>query len=410
VIKKSLIKISFVGAGNVVNAGLGLFFIAAVARSIGVEDFGRYALITSLLVFLAKVTDFGTNSIFVARSITHSQNLINRFVTLKVLLFAVALPLSLITLYLLDFTGSHLLLIFILGLVAYTFNFALFGLFQRTENYAALIALNTIPATIKGAFALLMVLGIININFSQAFLIFSGSIMPSIFLAFLLPKEMRVFSFSLEGIKEMFRDIFPAGTSQLIGEGWSALSNSIAKIVGGFFDVGIFSIADKIASVFSLVSLSIFTVLLPNNSKLKKESGRYDFKETVLLAGGVFLVSVLGIAMARPLVPVVFGTEYLGSLPLLDLMIIAGAITAIHTFMENYFYVEGRTWSLFQISFSKLGVFLLGSIILIPAYGIRGIALAQLFSALTALLTTVLIILTARRWKKEAVTAAERGQ
>ena len=59
-------KISLVGVGNLLNAGFGLVFLAAAAKALPVQDFGRYAFLTSLLVFMSKIVDFGSNSIFVA--------------------------------------------------------------------------------------------------------------------------------------------------------------------------------------------------------------------------------------------------------------------------------------------------------------------------------------------------------
>ena len=85
--KKPFLDIFVVGAGNGINALLGIMFFTAVARTLPIEDFGKYALLTSLLVSLSKIMDFGTNSLFVAKSITKPQQYINRFFTLKIILF-----------------------------------------------------------------------------------------------------------------------------------------------------------------------------------------------------------------------------------------------------------------------------------------------------------------------------------
>lgn len=80
--KKSFINIFVVGAGNGINAILGLMFFTAVARTLSIEDFGKYALLASLLVSLSKIMDFGTNSLFVAKSIAKTQQYVNRFFSL----------------------------------------------------------------------------------------------------------------------------------------------------------------------------------------------------------------------------------------------------------------------------------------------------------------------------------------
>ena len=96
---KSLRKISFVGLGNIFNAGLGFLFLTAVARTLDLETFGKYALLSTLLLTISKIVDFGANSVYVARSIKEQNaELSSTLFTLKVLQFLVSVPVSLISL------------------------------------------------------------------------------------------------------------------------------------------------------------------------------------------------------------------------------------------------------------------------------------------------------------------------
>jgi len=71
----SLKKVSFVSSGNLFNAVIGLVYLAAVAKNLSLEDFGKYAVLTALLTSISRLIDFGTNSMFVAKSITDSENI-----------------------------------------------------------------------------------------------------------------------------------------------------------------------------------------------------------------------------------------------------------------------------------------------------------------------------------------------
>ncbi len=381
------------GFGNFFNAGLGFLFIAAAARTLSLGDFGRYALLSSFLVFIAKITDFGTNSLFVAKAIKGYEHSLDKFLSLKAVLFLVAVPISFALLTFFKFVQPDLLGIFFVGLIAYTLNFTLFGLFQKLENFTNLILLNTIPAAIKGVFAVLIILGVVNLNTTEAFMIFSWSIIPSLFLYFLLPKDIKSFKFSLKGVKELFTETLPAGTAQLTSEGWSAISNGIAKLAQSFENVGIYSLADKISGIFSLVSLSIFTVLLPKNARNKKDANTYDITETVFLAVGVLTLSILAIVVGRFLIPLVFGEKFNESLSILNVLIFANAFTAIHAFMENYFFVEEQTKKLPYIYIVKLAALTVFVTALVPAYKLSGLAYAQLFAAILALVTTTILIM-----------------
>jgi O-antigen/teichoic acid export membrane protein len=393
VLKKSLLNISFVSAGNVINAGLGFLFIAAAAKSLTVEDFGRYALITSLLVSLAKITDFGTNSLFVAKSITQNSPVTNRFVSLRLLLFIATIPISYAVLTLLNFNQPEILMLFFFGLVVYTINFFLFGFFQKLEQFHWVLALNFIPAFIKGVIAVFIFIGIYNPTYTQLFFIFGASVLPSALLYFFLPSDLKNYKLSFADTKNLFTEVFPAGFSQLINEGWPAIANSIAKITRSFADVGIFSLAEKISGVFALISLSIFTVLLPKNALRKKEKNRYDFRETFVISAGILVLSIIAMVFAKYFIPFFFGERYSDSILLVDFLILAAGITAIHTFMENYFFVEGRTKVLMYISTIRLTAFLVGSALLIPTYSLIGLAYAQLAAAIVALGVTLYVIL-----------------
>jgi O-antigen/teichoic acid export membrane protein len=117
-VKKSLKKIIFVGFGNVFNAVLGFAFLSAVAKTLDLESFGKYALITTLLVAVSKIIDFGTNSVYVAEAIsTEDKSLINKFYTQKLLLLGISIPISLVLLFILKLNTEKLVLYFILGLV-----------------------------------------------------------------------------------------------------------------------------------------------------------------------------------------------------------------------------------------------------------------------------------------------------
>lgn len=389
-LKKSLSKISLVSAGNIFNAILGFAFLTAAAKTLSVEQFGKYALLTSLLVSLTKIIDFGTNSLFVAQSITKSKNLINSFITLKIILIFLTLPISYFILAVFRLLNFPIFIIFTIGVFAYGKNITLFAFFQKCEKFGLAVLLNTLPALIKSVFAVFVLFGLVRLNLLQTFSIFSASMISSALLYIFLPSEFKTFKLSFAEVKDLFFNAAPAGISQFINNGWSAISNSVAKLTNTFANVGIFSLADKIANVFSLISISIFTVLLPKNAERKKDNLKYDFKETIVLSGGIIVLSVVAMGISGAFIQKVFQQKYLGSIELLNILIAASAITAIHTFIENYFYIEEETKTLLFITISKLISFLLFCALLIPIFSIKGIAFSQLISAICALIVTVI--------------------
>ena len=400
--RKSFANITFLGLGNVINAAFGFVFLTATAKFLNIEDFGKYALLISLLVSFSKLLDFGTNAVFVTKSITQDdKDLVNEFAGMKFILFTATVPISFLILYLLGFYNFNYFLLFFLGLTFYSFNYFLFSIFQRYQNFFALIFINTIPALIKLVFAVCVFTKIISLNIYGFFAVFSLSLAPCLIFYFAIPKNFKNIRFSFSNIFYTFKQILSPGISQAINEGFPAINNSMAKIFTGFTNTGFFSLAEKISSIFSIVSFTIFTVLLPGNAYRKKGNKKYDYLETIMLSMGVFFIAVLLIILAQILIPWFFAHKFDNTLLVLDLLIFAASFTAIHIFLENYFFVENQTKLLAYISTGKLLVLLVISLILAPIYSITGIAWAQLISSLLALITVIILIFRNRNLLKD---------
>ena len=391
--RKSFTNITFLGFGNIINAAFGFIFLTASAKYLNLEDFGKYALLISLLVSLSKLLDFGTNSVFVTKSITQDDKyLVNEFAGMKFILFIATLPISFIILYFLGFDDLYYYLLFFLGLLFYSFNYFLFSIFQRYQNFLALIFINMIPAFIKFVFAAAIFARVINLDIIGFFAVFSLSLGPCIFFIFVIPKNFKKLRFNFTNAKNTFKQIISPGISQAINEGFPAINNSFAKIFTGLTNTGFFSLAEKISSIFSIISFTIFTVLLPGNAFRKKGNKTYDYLETILLSFGVLALAILLIIMGQIMIPWFFTHKFDNSLLVLDLLIFAASFTAIHIFLENYFFVENQTNLLAYISGGKLLILIAISLILAPIYSITGIAWVQLISSLVALITVIIFI------------------
>ncbi len=393
-IKKSLPIIAFVGAGHLINSLLALLLISAGAAKLPINEFGFYMFVTSLLVFVAKFTDFGTNNIYVTKAlkVNMSQDLVSAFFSTKVLLFLFTLPISLIISKIYAF-NTQTFLIFVFGVFFYMLNFSLYSIFQKYEKYWLLIITNFIPAIIKGIFGALILFNIINNIQAHTYIaIFALSVLPSLFLMWFLPQDYKNVRFSTMHIKAYLREAFPAGTSQMINESLPNISNITAKYFGGNFSVGIYSIADKMSAIFSLASISVFTVLLPKNSLRKKNKLKYDYIETSIIAGLILILAVLAIFVSHFFLQIAFGSKFDQSTEIISVLIFAYALTAIHSFMENYFFVEDKTDKLLKISITKLTVVIVSTFLLGNAYGLYGIAWAQLIAAVSAVCITLAYI------------------
>lgn len=383
-IKNLIKKISFVSFGNILNAGFGVLLLTAAAKSLSLEDFGKYALLASLLVGLSKIMDFGTNSNYVAISLTNDNdddNLDNALISLKIILGSVALTISLVVLTLFKLLNPAIAVLFSIGIVSYGINLTLLPFFHKVEKFHLIVLLNTIPSLIKGFIAVLIFVKLYPATLNTLFGAFSVSMLACGFLAMFLPHHKINFEFVPIKALNLLKKSISAGISIFITGSFPAVANSIANLVKGFENVGIFSLADKISSVFSLISLSIFTVLLPKNSLKKRNNVKYEIKELFVLSGGIICLSIIATVALPVLLSVIFGQKFAGSIQILNLLIFSSALSAIGSFIENYFYIEGKTSTMTLVSVTKLILFLILGITVVPIFGIVGLAWSHVLVA-----------------------------
>ncbi len=389
--EKVLFKVSTVSAGNIANAVMGFVFLTAVARSLSLDTFGKYALLTSLLTLIARIMDFGTNSLFVSDHGDKDKRA--TFLFSKLLLFCVALPLSIITLSVFHLNAVPIVVIFIAGLFAYTINFTLYAYYQKSQRYLEAVLLNTIPSIIKVFYTVAIFLNYVKLDLNNAFAIFTYSIFGSLLVYILFP--IKIFDKNdasfLEAVILLKKAVSP-GVSQLIYESWSTVNNALTKFYNTFSDVGIFSMANKISNIFYLISFSIFTVLLPKNTERKTDKKSYDFHETGILSLAVFVMSLAAIVISEIFLTRVFGDKFNESMKFLVLLIFANAITAVQNFVENYFYVEKYTKYLVTINVTKLVLLIAIAAVTIPVYGLTSLAVANLIAAFVGITITFVLI------------------
>jgi len=319
------------------------------------------------------------------------------FIYAKIVLTLIASFIGLIILKFMGLFNPVLGMILIGGIVSYGLIYALYAFYQREEKYSLLVLLYTIPALIKALFAGLFHFQVLQTSVELAGAVFALSIMAG---GLLLIKENPLKGFKISLKKnplKLIKEAWPAGISQTITESWPALSNSIAKTLQGFSQVGIFALANKVSVIFSLLSLSIFTVLLPKNAKRKKQELKYSFDEVALLSMVLLLIGIVGIVVSKFVVINFFAPQFKDSLDLLNILIFAGVLTAIATFMENYFFIEEMTKKILVINLAKLGIFILSVFILMPSLALKGLAYAQLAAGLVAVITTAIFIFLPER-------------
>ena len=147
-----------------------------------------------------------------------------------------------------------------------------------------------------------------------------------------------------------------------------------------------------------MISYSIYTVILTSNARRKKEDKNYNLFESIILGLILLIIAGAGTLVAPSLINHFFQGKFNESIVVFGILIFSGAFSSIHKFLDNYFFIEEKSVTLFKITSFKLVLFLTLSIIFINSFGIIGLALADLIvSILITVITFTYISLNLKR-------------
>jgi O-antigen/teichoic acid export membrane protein len=269
-------------------------------------------------------------------------------------------------------------------------------MFQKDEEFVKASLLNFFPALVKGIFGLLILTNLYHPNLTNTFQIFSISMIASALMVPLKAKELKSFKLDFK-ISHFVKNFYLAGVSQIINESWNTISNQIIKLVKSLADLGTFSLASKLSNVFSVISYSIYTVILTSNAKRKRDDLSYNIKESLILGTFLLALASLGTIVSPFFFKIFFGNKYDDSIFIFSILLFSQAFASIHKFLDNYFFVEEKSNVLFSLTNFKLFVFVGLSVLLTFNYGLIGIASADLISSVLLTVITFIYIINKSR-------------
>jgi O-antigen/teichoic acid export membrane protein len=148
--------------------------------------------------------------------------------------------------------------------------------------------------------------------------------------------------------------------------------------------VGLYDAGVRLAELWYFFPGVIISSLLPPIINAKKiDESQYKrrlIRLAVLVTSLSFAYASLVTLIARPLMNLVFGGEFIGGYTALQIYVWSGIGVGIGLFINQYLITENRSKLVLYISFIGMTLNVILNIILIPLYGINGAALSTLIS------------------------------
>ena len=320
--------ISFTGLGTI--ATVGMIFSIITARGLGPAAFGLFSALTALVTLLSSLGDLGISSALVnfLPKVADRRNVLISVTFWFQIAVTLVLTLALMAAGLFHnfiipgSTPQHFITIGVLTGLYVLQGFAL-GIFNAEKKFLRASILQGSDSIIK----LLIVAGLFfsrNLNIELAILANVFSTLISLIYGFW--GEFRNIRpiFPRAQLAEIFQFSKWIALSRTFGVMVSRVDVILLNLLAGSFQAGIYSAASRIALVFALLVSSIGAVTAPRFSAfIRKEDIKSYLKKVALMVGGISLIMLSTVALADPLVRLIFGEQYLAAIPVFRAMTLA---------------------------------------------------------------------------------------
>lgn len=389
-----------------INYAIPVLTFPYLARVLGVENFGQYGFVFSVVAYMCLLVDYGFNigaskKISEAMAKGHSVNEI--FWATWIAKFAIFIVVfGLIVVgggYWLTATEYKLTLLAgmqVLGSVFYVnWYFQAAGTIGRAAVMQMGCRLFSVPAIIafvNGPNDLLLAVSI------QAGSVLLGAVLA----ASLLTRDPRIENIKIvpgEGVLVQLRDSRAFFLGALAISFYTSSSLILIKYFGSSQDLGVYNAADKIKMAFLGIFLVFGGVFFPHVSRLyvTNQELAYKFVKKLLsisLLASVSIALVICIFSAE-LVDLVLGMEYKSAANVLRILVIALPLILSSVLLCNYILVpNGHKTLYYVIPMVTGGVYLGLSIGAIVKYGAYGAAIASVISELIGCLIFLYFVVT----------------
>lgn len=384
-------SVTFVG--TVLNGALGAVFYILSARHLGPAGFGLMSVAIAVLTLVADIGDFGTDTglvNFVARYIDKKQEQAFRFLKLgleiKIIIGVLVLFLGLVVS---SPIAEHIFnkpeltkalfiaLAGVLSVLLFSFITHTLQAFQRFWAWSG-IQVGTNAFRILVLFPALFY-GKLNLESTMVIYITMPILGFLVGLA-LIPRRFIKVKGEFSVAKEFFHYNKWVAAFTVVAAFSSRLDTFLSARLLSSADVGFYSAANQLVKIVPQLVTALGTVIAPKMASMRTRQDFVSyFKKTQLMVAAICFLGLASIPVVSLLVPVLYGHEYLASIPLFVVLLLAMLVFLFSVPVHNAVF--------YYFSYPKLFFWLaLGHLLIIAGLGWE---LISIFGAMGAAITVL---------------------
>lgn len=346
----------------ILNQGLQFIIQVVLARLLLPEEFGLIGMITIFIAISNSIVDSGFSNALIREDKVTQED----YSTVFYFNLATAIILYLI-LYISSPSIGHFFsepkLSSILRVLAITLIINSFGLIQKTIltrqlEFKLQMVINMIASIGSGISAIILA----YLGFGIWSLVFRTIILQGLqaVLLCIVNRWSPSFVFSYKSFKKLFGFGWKLLVSGLIN---TIYNNLYYVIIGKIYsptDLGYYTNAQKLRDVASnSISTAVQTVTYPVLSNMQSEEEKLRFSYRKMIRSAVYItfpVMVGLLIIAKPLITLLFGVNWINSIAYFQILCIAGMLYPLHALNLNILQVKGRSDLFLRLEIVKKGV------------------------------------------------------
>lgn len=401
-LKQTIAKNTFwLFLGQILNRLLKAVLIIYAARVLGAEGYGVFSFALSFIMLVMIFSDIGIGSILIREtSKTRDEAERNKYLStsfyLKIFLLAVCTGLIIVGTVILPNKEAAKLLWILLGLLAFSLLKDYFLALTRALEKMEIEAMNVI---IEAAAIVILGLAFLKIsptaqNLSWAYSL--GTFIGFVFLliAFRRYLKITVSCFEASLVKKIISWAWPFA---IVGVISSILSYTDTLLLGWLKPietVGWYSAASKIPLLFIIPANLVSAAILPALSRLSDSQEKFIklIRQSIgLLLTIGFPAAAGGIILAKPIIKLIFGGQYLPSIPSFKILFFLTLINYGWLILGSALFVKNLQTRTMIFSAIAAAINVALNLLLIPYYSLNGAAAASVISQFIGFVLALLL-------------------
>lgn len=383
---KSILKnISWQTLYQFVASGLGLIFNIILARTISQFEFGTYNYIISLLSISTLFLELGIPTHFWRKWSTDVSTIKKDIGSYIIGRTTVAIPISFFLFFYVFFIDRFVSLEFLLAYIYFLLDIFVqpTRLFFSSQNaYHKTFIIDGIERCISLGLGIILLIS--HYPLRMVFLGFIFGRIVSIFLCYLLNRNIRSLSFSIKDIRNIIHLSLPLFMIGIFSTLYFRIDTLMIRYLLGMQHVAMYMAAYRLLDGGALIPGILTTATMPlivklfHNKEKRKLTLLFNNMMVVLAIPALYIASAC-LLFAPNIISLIFGSEFKSSIQILQVLGLSSVLLFL-TYPLTHFIVANRQESYYV----KVLIFLTAAnvvfnILLIPRIGILGSALATLF-------------------------------